>query len=197
MDKRVRRANKAALSLMGYESDSQIVGKICQKNICPTEEDRCPVIDLEIPIEKAERDLISKDRSLIPILKTVHKLTLDDEVVLLEAFIDITEIKKAREVAEAANQAKSDFLANMSHELRTPLNHIIGFTELVVDKTFGELNEVQHEYLGDVLHSSRHLLSLINDILDLSKVEAGKLELEPTALNPENLLKNSLVMIKE
>ena len=85
----------------------------------------------------------------------------------------------------------------MSHELRTPLNHIIGFTELVVDKNFGELNEVQQEYLGDALHSSRHLLSLINDILDLSKVEAGKLELEPTVVNPKELLENSLMMIKE
>jgi len=68
----------------------------------------------------------------------------------------------------------------MSHELRTPLNHIIGFTELVVDKQVGELNEIQAEYLGDALGSSRHLLSLINDILDLSKVEAGKLQLEVT-----------------
>jgi signal transduction histidine kinase len=85
----------------------------------------------------------------------------------------------------------------MSHELRTPLNHIIGFTELVVDKNFGDLNEVQEEYLGDVLTSSKHLLSLINDILDLSKVEAGKLELEPIDVNLKILLENSLVMIKE
>ena len=82
-------------------------------------------------------------------------------------------LKQAMETAENASRTKSEFLANMSHELRTPLNHIIGFTELVVDKKFGELNEVQEEYLGDVLNSSQHLLSLINDILDISKVEAG------------------------
>lgn len=104
---------------------------------------------------------------------------------------------KAKKLAEKASQAKSEFLANMSHELRTPLNHIIGFTELVVDKNFGELNEIQEEYLGDVLTSSRHLLSLINDTLDLSKVEAGKMDLNKTIINLKLLLENSRLMIKK
>jgi signal transduction histidine kinase len=106
-------------------------------------------------------------------------------------------LKKAKERAEAANLAKSEFLANMSHELRTPLNHIIGFTELLIDKTFGDLNEVQEEYLNDVHHSSKHLLSLINDILDLSKVETGKQKLELTDTNLKEVLENSLNMIME
>ena len=106
-------------------------------------------------------------------------------------------LSEAKQEVEAANRAKTEFLANMSHELRTPLNHIIGFTELVVDKRFGSLNETQTEYLRDVLSSGKHLLSLINDVLDLSKVEAGKLQLEPNDVNLKILLENCLVMVRE
>jgi signal transduction histidine kinase len=106
-------------------------------------------------------------------------------------------LAESRKAAEAANRAKSEFLANMSHELRTPLNHIIGFTELVADKNFGGLNETQEEYLNDVLDSGRHLLSLINDILDLSKVEAGRLDLDVSDVDLRHLLESSLVLIKE
>lgn len=109
----------------------------------------------------------------------------------------VAEVKNAKVAAETANKAKSEFLANTSHELRTPLNHIIGFTEMVVDKSFGDLNEAQEEYLNDALEGSRHLLSLINDILDLSKVEAGKLELKLQEVSLRPLLENSLIMIKE
>jgi len=116
---------------------------------------------------------------------------------------DITERKRRMEAqqdqwaAERANRAKSEFLANMSHELRTPLNHIIGFTEMVTDLHFGPLNETQTEYLTDVLASSRHLLELINDILDLSKVEAGKMTIEPEQVRLKPLLESSLAMVKE
>lgn len=91
-------------------------------------------------------------------------------------------LQMALRAAETANRAKSEFLANMSHELRTPLNTIIGFTEIILDGTCGELNTEQAEYLNDVLSSSRHLLSLINDILDLSKVEADKMHLDETTV---------------
>ena len=117
-----------------------------------------------------------------------QQLKLEDEKAKLAV---------AKKAADSANLSKSEFLANMSHELRTPLNHIIGFTELVVDKNFGDLNETQEEYLTDALHGSKHLLSLINDILDLSKVEAGKLELQPTDVDIKVLLENSLIMVKE
>jgi PAS domain S-box-containing protein len=89
------------------------------------------------------------------------------------------ELQQAKERAEAAGRAKSDFLASMSHELRTPLNGIIGFTEFMSDGKPGPLNPKQKEYLGDILTSGRHLLQLINDLLDLAKVEAGKMRLYP------------------
>lgn len=122
------------------------------------------------------------------------KWELDD--VLKERDKAAQDLKLAKEMAEAANKAKSEFLANMSHELRTPLNHIIGFTELVVDKNIGELNPTQQEYLNDVLHSANHLLSLINDILDLSKVETGKLELQLSQVDFGSLIEKSMIIVK-
>jgi len=107
------------------------------------------------------------------------------------------ERRETMENLEAANRAKDDFLANMSHELRTPLNHIIGFTELVLSPHVGKLNPLQSEYLEDVLGSSKHLLSLINDVLDLAKIEAGQVKFEPQPVNIRKLLENSLYMVRE
>jgi two-component system, NtrC family, sensor kinase len=103
---------------------------------------------------------------------------------------------KSRQI-EAANRHKSEFLANMSHELRTPLNAIIGFSEVLGERLFGELNEKQAEYNEDVLSSGRHLLSLINEILDLSKVEAGRMELELATFDLPLAIDNARTFVRE
>ncbi len=99
--------------------------------------------------------------------------------------------------AEAATKAKSEFLANMSHELRTPLHAIIGFTDLLLKEIAGPLNEAQREYLTDILESGRHLLSLIDDILDLSKIESGRFELELSTIDLKDLIEDTLIFFKE
>jgi GAF domain-containing protein len=103
---------------------------------------------------------------------------------------------KSRQI-EAANRHKSEFLANMSHELRTPLNAIIGFSEVLGERLFGELNEKQAEYTEDILSSGRHLLSLINEILDLAKVEAGRMELELAPFDLPLAIDNTRTFVRE
>jgi signal transduction histidine kinase len=98
---------------------------------------------------------------------------------------------------EVAGRHKSEFLASMSHELRTPLNAVLGFSEVLLERMFGDINEKQTEYLQDILESGRHLLSLINDILDLSKVEAGRMELELADFDLPSAIDNALTLVRE
>jgi signal transduction histidine kinase len=132
----------------------------------------------------------------------------EKEIALLKTFADqaviaIQNARLFREIGdksrqlEVANKHKSEFLANMSHELRTPLNAIIGFSEVLLERMFGELNEKQDDYLKDIHSSGRHLLSLINDILDLSKIEAGRMELEPSTFELAAALSNAMTLVRE
>jgi two-component system CheB/CheR fusion protein len=149
-----------------------------------------------------EKRYLHLDGSTVWINMTITPLKIEGKARLSHLCMieDITERKqviemeKAREIAEAANRAKSDFLSNMSHELRTPLSSINGFSEVLYDETFGPLNEKQKQYVNNVLNSGKHLLSLINQILDTAKLEAGKMTLALSSLPLKSLL-NELTML--
>ena len=121
----------------------------------------------------------------------------DQAVIAIQNARLFREIQDKSRQLEVANQHKSEFLANMSHELRTPLNAIIGFSEVLIERMFGELNEKQDDYLKDIHSSGKHLLSLINDILDLSKIEAGRMELDVESFDVPAALDNAMTLVRE
>lgn len=129
----------------------------------------------------------------------LHNLKLFEEMKMLSEQLRVRgeEIARKNTLLEDADRLKSEFLANMSHELRTPLNSIIGFSEVLVDGLRGDLTPGQTEYVEQILDSGRHLLSLINDILDLSKVEAGRMELDLAPLEISTILRDSLSIVLE
>jgi signal transduction histidine kinase len=121
----------------------------------------------------------------------------DQAVIAVENVRLFKELEAANRELEVASQHKSEFLANMSHELRTPLNAILGFSEVLSERMFGDLNDKQDEYLKDIHASGQHLLSLINDILDLSKIEAGRMGLELTDFDLPTAIDSALTLIRE
>ncbi|AYB35080.1 ATP-binding protein [Chryseolinea soli] len=131
-------------------------------------------VSAQLKIQQQKKELVEKNISLENAEMRINQLNQ-------ELQRNLVELEISKQQVEHASRLKSEFISTMSHELRTPLNAIIGFSELLVDKKVGEINSRQEQYLEDILRSGNHLLRLINDILDLSKIEAGKMEilLEP------------------
>lgn len=159
---------------------------------------------------EVEHDFATIGRRIMLLNARQIQRGLGKERIILLAIEDITERKKIEAGLEKAHEeltalaaelkrtarVKSEFLANMSHELRTPLNSIIGFSEVLYDETFGNLSAKQKEYVNYVLVSGKHLLLLINDVLDMAKVEAGKMELSISSLPLKNTLEDALILVK-
>jgi signal transduction histidine kinase len=168
-----------------------------------------PFEDLDLISAAARRaieriQLIAENRKLVEKLKghnedlekRVGKRTAELELLNSQLVMEIQERVRAQDAAEAATRAKSRFLANMSHELRSPLNHIIGFTEIVLSKHFGELNEVQEEYLADALKSSKQLLNSINKLLDFSTRETAPPTLSLKKIDVRHLLRSGVKVVQ-
>jgi signal transduction histidine kinase len=144
-----------------------------------------------ITVRRTEvRPFTTRQRELLQIFA-------DQAVIAIENVRLFHEIAQKSRELEVASQHKSEFLASMSHELRTPLNAIIGFSDVLLQGMFGETNDKQTEYLRDILASGQHLLSLINDILDLSKIEAGKMELELADFDLPTAIDNAMILMRE
>jgi len=155
------------------------------------------IVSIRHPYEELRKLSENLEEKVDERTKELENANLELQTLNRELDLRRQEAEYAKLQAFSANRAKSDFLANMSHELRTPLNSILGFSELLHDELFGKLNEKQKEYISDLYNSGKHLLSLINDILDLSKVESGKMELELSSFSLKDLLNAALIMFKE
>lgn len=174
---------------------SQDYDNICGSGLCAL----CQTSLEKLPITGKELFLVHKTGRYVPVLLSVSPILSENgEVVeVLQIFKDLTEIKNNLTQLEQASRSKSEFLATMSHELRTPLNAILGFGELLEAESFGSLNEKQKKFTANILTAGRHLLTLINDILDITRVESGKMEWERELIDLPALFTSAVNLLKE
>ncbi|MEB3308720.1 MAG: PAS domain-containing protein [Snowella sp.] len=197
--------NEAHVKMFGYEEPEELLGESWHKLYSPSEITR---------IEETVFPVLTRDHhwqgEMIATRKNGSRfdeglsLTITDDGLLICVCRDISDRKEAEAQLQRTNQQliratrlKDEFLANMSHELRTPLNAILGMTEGLKEQVFGELNEKQHKSLNTIENSANHLLSLINDILDVAKIESGQIELESCPVAISSLCASSLAFIKQ
>ncbi len=206
-DEKIQFANEAFAGMAGCTVE-EVIGKNFTEFVAPE--------DLEMVAERYHRRqagepvpreyefrILHKDGSRIIVNMNVGLINYRGKVASMGTVRDVTELKKIEELRREgerlafASKAKSEFLATMSHELRTPLNAIMGFSELMKEKVAGELSAKQRRYVDNILASSEHLLALINDILDMSKVESGKIELVIETISVPETVNETLTLLKE
>jgi PAS domain S-box-containing protein len=205
----IEACNKSTEELLGYNREELLGKNISNLNLFSKEQETkaADILDKilsETPISPVEFELDHKSGNKIAVEIITVPVKIRNRPLLLVIIRDITQHKKterelliAKQRAESANQAKSDFLTSISHELRTPLNAIIGFSQVLEGKHFGELNEKQSNYIKVIRESGQHLLDMINEILDLSRIESGKMKLELTQTNVRDLIENGFNMIRQ
>ena len=215
LDGKLITVNPAFVKMLGYDSKKELLEKSIQNNIYQDPESRKKYIKIlleEKSVAAYEKVLKTKNGDKIYTIGSSRLICKENgvEQYIEGSIIDITDrkrIDREREIftrtleeknrqLKEANRLKDEFLANMSHELRTPLNSIIGFSEVLVDGLSGELNEEQFEFINNVRTSGLHLLDLINDILDLSKIRAGMMELSPESVELINLIKETCATLR-
>jgi len=207
MSRIIKTWSKGAERITGWTAQ-EAIGRSCADFLRHTDDSGEALCEVDCPLIEAFRTgksvakeawVHAKDGRAIPVSITVGPIFDEKGEVVgaVEVFRDVSKERELIESIKQANALKDQFLANMSHELRTPLNSIIGFAELLREQVFGPLNDRQLRYVENILRSGEHLLTLINDILDLSKIEAGAVEVEREPVNLKEVLEWSLTMQSE
>jgi PAS domain S-box-containing protein len=200
----IRYVNRAAIEILDLP-ESAIINRSVEEVIPQPEvhgwlkllQEGLPVVaaELSTTVHGGDRRVVSLSSAPLTGLANEHRGAVCVLSDVTERSVMIESLRQAQSESDRANRAKSEFLAHMSHELRTPLNHIIGFSQLLEGERMGPLNDAQREHLGYVVSSGEHLLSLISDVLDVSKIEAGRMELDLAPVAVHDILDSAVISV--